>query len=224
MKRVVLPTILVTFGGAVGFAIGWVQRLYEAYPLTEAASAAAATWVQAFGSIGAILAGFAGIIFSDLLQRRTAQKKQDDSDKSLRRMCLGVTQDAMDQVDMKILRLEWGLLSTKQANLAIMQEGLREAARMIETLPVYQIGPEAMSAAKGMATRIRHLDQTLRDHSTITEFTEPERERTNFHLRRWAEDVRTAHISLVLALGGKPQPSRAAQEARELNEVSGTAE
>ena len=58
----------------------------------------------------------------------------------------------------------------------------------------------------------------------LTEFTEPERERTNFHLRRWAEDVRTAHISLVLALGGKPQPSRAAQEARELNEVFGTAE
>lgn len=224
MKRVVLPTILVTFGGAVGFAVGWVQKLYEAYPLTEAASAAAATWVQAFGSIGAILAGFAGIIFSDHLQRRAAQKKLDDSDESLRRMCLGVAQDAMDQVDMKILRLEWGLLSTKQANITIMQEGLREAARMVETLPVYQIGPEAMSAARAMATRIRHLDQTLRDHSTITEFTEPERERTNFHLRHWAEDVRTAHNGLVLLLGGKQQTSRVAQLVRELNEVPETAE
>jgi hypothetical protein len=209
VKRVALLASLVAFAGAVGFAVGWVQKLYETYALTEAASAAAATWVQAFGSIGAILAGFAGIILSDLFQRRAAQKKQEHSEESLRRMCLSVAQDAMDQVDMKIERLEWGVLSTKQANLAIMQEGLREAARTVETLPVYQFGPEAMSAARRMASHIRLLDQTLRDHSTITEFTEPERERTNFHLRHWTEDVRTAYNGLVLALGDEPQPSRA---------------
>jgi len=224
LRRGLLPGALIGIAGAIGYASGWVRSLYQAHPPTDAGSAA--SWVQAFGSIGAIISGFAGIILADHFQRRAAQKKDDDSYQSLRLSCLSMAQLAMDEVDRKVLRLQWTVLSTTQANQAVTQDpGLREAARMVETLPVYRFGPHAMSAARGMALRIRHLDQAIRDHSSVLHVGGPdyrfenpatvagELERTEKLMLEFADNVHAQHRMLTSALGGEWAPTRAAQMA-----------
>ncbi|MCX5545224.1 hypothetical protein M3A49_38260 [Paraburkholderia sp. CNPSo 3076] len=153
---------VIGLAGAVGYVVGWVEKLYAAHHPKDASTAA--SWVQAFGSIGAIIGSVVVVYLAYERQRFAAAKERQRTEQARVDSYLAVAELGMRRATHALHLVCEVKLSFQDMHNFSEHTDLLQSADALEAIPLHSLGSaNAVSAMATMTDYLRHLDAVIRE-------------------------------------------------------------